>query len=328
MADTSPEALLESAARVVHGSTLVRVDEAAIRAFAAQIPLSALRLPPWDDEGFDPGSSDERVVAWLLAYNAVNFCYWPDEGPRWWTVVEGRPRGQDDEALGVMAAFAEDLRGSRRLLDASGLARFDEADLSELLAPAPGAGALPLMGERVAGLRALGAGLAELGGVLGLVEAAGGSAVRLSGLLAVRCGFEDCADHEGERLFFRKRAYLCAAMLHGRFQGSGPGAFSDIVRLPVFADYRLPQILRAEGALALEPALAAAIDRGEPLPAGCAAEVEIRAATVLAAERLRLALAERAPEVTALVVDQILWRAAVARQDALPPFHRTRTTAY
>lgn len=325
---SSPEALLSACAAVIARADHVRVDEDAARAFAARVPPGALTLPAWDDAGFDPGPDQGRNVAWLLAYNAVNFCYWPDAGPRWWTVVDGRPAGQDDEALGVMAAFAADLRRSGRLRSPDALSALTLDELDLLLAPAPGAGRLPLMEARLAGLHALGEGLASSGGALGLVAAADGSAVAFVELLATRCGFEDVRYHLEDTLYFRKRATLCAAMLYGRFQGLGPGAFTDVDRLPVFADYRLPQILRAEGVLVLEPKLADAIEGGEEIECGSEPEVEIRAATVYGAERVRAALAERVPGVTALVVDHLLWRAAVARQDELPAFHHTRTTDY
>lgn len=326
--DPSPAALLSACARVTARARHVRVDEDAILSFAARLPADALRPPSWDDPGFDPGHETERTVAWLLAYNAVNFCYWPDSGPRWAVQVDGRLHGDDDEALGIMAAFAADLRRSDRLADPAALAGFSAEALDELLAPAPGHGALPLMAERLAGLRALGAGLAGLGGPMGLLDAAEGSALRLVELLATRCGFEDCREYDGETLTFRKRAYLTAAMLYGRFQGRAPAAFTDIDALPVFADYRLPQILRAEGVLDLDPTLSTHIAQGVQIPVSSAPEVELRSATVWAAERLRLALDARFPGVTALTIDHLLWRTAVARQDELPAFHRTRCTDY
>ena len=99
-------------------------------------------------------------------------------------------------------------------------------------------------------------------------------------------------------------------------------------QLTVFADYRLPQILRGEGALLLAGDLAARIQAGEPLARNAPDEAAIRAATVVAADELVAALRPRFPFVDALLVDNLLWRRAVEQGDALPAFHRTRCTDY
>lgn len=305
---------------------LALVDEA-IRDFAAAAPARLLEPPAWTETGMLTGT-DEELVAWLLAYNAINFCYWRDDATRWFVRVGGEPMGVDDEALGVMGAFAEAIRQRVPLHDGRFLAALDATTLERLLAPAPGAGALPLMPERLAGLRELGRAYVAWGGPLGLVDT-GGSAVALVERLLVTCpSWSDARLFAGEVLTFAKRAQLCVAMIAGRFLRAGVGAFRDLHRLTAFADYRLPQVLRGAGILQLAPELAARIDRGEEIPAGTAAEVALRAAAVAGAERIRVALLPRAPRADALVVDHLLWRTAVEQQDHLPAFHRTRTTAY
>ena len=326
--DRTPETLIARCARVAAASPHVTVGTAE----GVEADADALRPPTWDDDGMDPGGS-EATATWLLTYNAVNFCYWPDAGPRWWTVVDGRLAGRDDEALGIMAAFASALRGGAPLADPGWLASVDTAALSALLAPGPGAGALPLLDLRAAALRELGGAWGALGGPMGLLAAAGGSALRFTDLLAAASPtWEDERASPAGPLSFRKRLYLCAAMLHAvgaaRFPGDRRLQFSDIERLPVFADYRLPQILRDWRLLVLAPPLSARIAAGELLPAGSEEEVALRAGTVAAAEALRATLAARGLPATSLAVDHLLWRSAVARQDALPPFHKTRCTDY
>ncbi|MCA9573424.1 MAG: hypothetical protein KC656_36565, partial [Myxococcales bacterium] len=108
----------------------------------------------------------------------------------------------------------------------------------------------------------------------------------------------------------------------------GPGAFHDVDRLTVFADYRLPQVLRGAGLMRLPEPLARRIEAGEVLAEGCPEEVEIRAATVHLGELIRQALSARYPGITALQVDHALWRSGVLGRARLPPFHRCRTTDY
>jgi len=113
------------------------------------------------------------------------------------------------------------------------------------------------------------------------------------------------------------------------YRGCGAvAAFGDVARLTCFADYRIPQLLRGVGAMVYAAELAARIDAREELPPGGAAEVELRAATVQAVERLRGALGERGRALTAVEVDWLLWNRGEAERDALPPHHRTLTVFY
>lgn len=324
MSPWSGATLRAACARVLDHSPWVRLDPEATRRFAASAPARLLTRPAWDDPGM-LDDAPERVLAWLLAYNAVNFCYWPDRGPRWSCVVDGRPMGVDDEALGVMGALAAAIRRGVPLEDGRWLAELEGATLEAILAPAPEAGPLPGMPERLAGLRELGRAYQAWGGPLGWLSAAGGSAPALVDRLVVACPLwgDDRGSPTGEVIAFRKRAQLCVAMVAERL-----GGVTGLDALTAFADYRLPQVLRGVGIVRLAPSLADRIDRGEPIYAGSAEEVALRAGAVVGADLLVSALRDRAPTIDVLAVDYLLWRTAVERQGTLPAFHRTRTTAY
>jgi hypothetical protein len=115
---------------------------------------------------------------------------------------------------------------------------------------------------------------------------------------------------------FYKRAQITANDL----VLAGVADFADADRLTVFADDRLPHVLRADGVLEYAPDLAARIDAGAPLAHGSAEEVELRACAVHACERL--AAAAGVPPRT---LDNWLWHRG-ATVPGRP--HITRTTAY
>ncbi len=54
---------------------------------------------------------------------------------------------------------------------------------------------------------------------------------------------QDHAIYDGEQIFFYKRAQILVADLWGAFKGESYGQFTDITKLTMFADYRVPQIL-------------------------------------------------------------------------------------
>ena len=78
------------------------------------------------------------------------------------------------------------------------------------------------------------------------VEAAGGSAVRLVTMVADQFGsFRDIARWNGKPVPILKRAQILAVDLAATFSHDRWGKFDDLQALTAFADYKLPQILRA-----------------------------------------------------------------------------------
>jgi hypothetical protein len=158
------------------------------------------------------------------------------------------------------------------------------------------------------------------GRFLGLVNSAEGSAERLAETLATWPTWRDVSHYEGEPVPFYKRAQIAAADLH--LAGIAPA--SDLDRLTLFADNLVPHVLRLDGVLEFDERLVGRIDAGFLLEHDSPEEIEIRACALTAVELL----VEARPDLTAAVVDNILWnRGSLARYKARPR-HRARTTAY
>jgi hypothetical protein len=110
--------------------------------------------------------------------------------------------------------------------------------------------------------------------------------------------------------------------------GRGVFCFTDIGSLTMFADYRVPQLLREMQIMRYTPALAAAIDAKEEIPFGSKEEVEIRACTVIAVERLQKALLTKGITLLAIELDWLLWQRGEESKDRISPHHRTLTIFY
>jgi len=337
-----------SCARVAsHPACGVAIDEAALRALAERLGKAALaRAAPgagsWDACGWHGAAAirarggDEALAQYVLVVDALNFCFWPSAGAA--LEYEHLACGLRDAFLADPGCFA-----------AERLAACCEADLRRWVA-APCA--LPALEERVARVREVGEVLlARFGGsALALCREARHSAVELVRLVTAHFpGFCDEAVFapDGRPVYFYKRAQIFAADVWGAFgcaahdAAAAPGApaahacaFADVGRLTMFADYRVPQLLRAAGVLVYAPALAARVDAREELPAQGADEVAVRAATVVAVERARALIAAAAagePRLLALTsveLDWLLWDEGEARKDEIAPHHRTRTIFY
>ena len=335
----SIEALAGLCATVARRATHLRVDFGAAERFAdslTETAFAALAPPPPPPHELE--AAPEEWAALVMAQMAVNFCYFPDPGePRWWVVsAAGEAVGVDDEANAMTSCLRDTWAACGGFASGAFLEQLSDAAVAEIFAPAPGAGVLPMLAERAAALRKIGAALKAAGGAAAFVASADGSALRFAGLLGEH-GFLDQRDGAShgvsQPLSFFKRAQLCAASLSG---AGMPGfTFGDIERLTVFSDYRLPQLFAEQGILHLTPHLAVTVKAELPVDEGSAQEVELRAATVAISDTIVQRVAARTEgrfELTAAKLDYFLWRSAVVADEAGEyaefPFHRTRTTSY
>ena len=146
---------------------------------------------------------------------------------------------------------------------------------------------------------------------LDLVTEAGGSAERLAELLA-----------RGMAMFDDRGFYKRAQIVANDLALAGVAEFHDLDRLTIFADNLVPHVLRCDGVLVYEDALATRIDGGERLSLG-GAEREIRACAVHACE-----LISQRTGVPARTLDTWLWTRGQAPEYKARPRHRCRTVFY
>ncbi|HWM63317.1 MAG TPA: queuosine salvage family protein [Solirubrobacterales bacterium] len=129
------------------------------------------------------------------------------------------------------------------------------------------------------------------------------------------------SSYDGREAPFCKRPQLVPADL----DRAGVATLRDQDRLTAFADNLVPHVLRVDGVLRLDPALAEAIDAGELLEHGSAEEVELRACAIHAVELLAAAVKHR---LLPAEVDYVLWTRGGARRYKAIPRPRSRNTAY
>lgn len=267
----------------------------------------------------------ERTLNWLLVLDTLNFCFWGEAGqPRWKISYKDKTLdGYWAEATALTRAVEEGFP----LWDAEFIANISSADLATIFR---GEQVIPLFEKRLQVLHEAGEVLQKdfEGQFVNALQQAEGSAVSLAQLLAQHFpSFRDIATYRNREVRFLKRAQICVADIHSSFAGQAWGNFHDLNQLTIFADYKLPQVLRHLEILEYHPTLAERIDNQQLLQPGEEAEIEIRATTLWACELLRRNLASRNCFVTATQIDERLWhRGQQAAQ--MRPYHRTRTIYY
>ncbi len=284
-------------------------------------------VPLWDNTyHFFDGT--ERTVNWLLLLDALNFCFWGEKGrERWRISYNGKVlNGYWAEAAALKRAVEEGLP----LWDAAYLSDISEDTASYIFRPIEGSDPIPLLEQRVLNMREVGRVLQEKyeGQFTQAIQRAANSATMLVQELTGNFpSFSDVVRYRGREVRFFKRAQICVADIAGAFSGRQWGAFTHLSQLTIFADYKVPQILRHYDILAYHPKLAARIDNQELLEQGSEEETEIRAATVWACELLRRMLQRQGYTINASGIDAKLWSLSQSIE-RMRPYHRVYTQFY
>ena len=241
--------------------------------------------------------SREDVARYMLTLDAINF------GSGWFPTLRKRPGCSGYYT--VAWALADRFRAHGPWSNDE-LRTIDAGHVADVLEQERGH---ELIGLYANALRQLGDFMGERSAVA-VVEAAGGSAQRLAESLTEMPYFRD----EG----FWKRAQITPNDL----ALAGVAEFADLDELTIFADNLVPHVLRMDGVLRYEPALAELIDSEQLLPPG-EQEREIRGCAVHACELIarRLGIPPRD-------LDVMLWNRGQAPRYKARPRHRTRTVYY
>ena len=277
-------------AAIAAGAEHVRIDLDGLGAIEPGPP------PALDPERHYLEGSREDVATYLLTLDAINF------GSGWFPTLRKRPgsSGYYTVAWGLADRFRTD--GPWSSGELRGLAA---AEVAGVLGQDPDH---ELMALYAAALNDLGA---WLGDRTALEAVDVGSAERLAAELAAGMPMFD------DRGFWKR-----AQIVPNDMALAGVASYGDLDRLTIFADNLVPHVLRVDGVLRYDDALAARIDAGELLDPG-AEEREIRACAVHACELIAVRLG-----VPPRVLDTWLWnRGQEPRYKALPR-HRCRTVFY
>jgi len=322
--NTRPDPLdvLKTTAHVVEHARFVNIDRKAIERAADVLIEKQIAPPAWNyDLHFHDGTP--RALNYLFLLDALNFCFW---GKPKWGITYNRKKINGYWALA--AALKRAVEKNPEILDADFLARISPQELAMILR---GTVTIPLFTERWRCVRELAVTLKNLwaGEAARFVECAQRDAPRLAQMVVENfSSFNDIAVYDSREVRFFKRAQIVVCDVWGSFDGKDWGEFDNINELTAFADYKLPQILRAWGILKYAPILARKVDAQIELAAGSPEEIEIRAAMLWAVEFLRDALAQRGRKLWSVHVDWILWDASQGGFEKMQPYHRVRTIFY
>ncbi len=356
-----PLDVLKTTAFVVQHARCVKIHQDSTKRAADELVEKRVEPPAWNYAyHFFDGTA--RTVNYLFLLDALNFCFWGRQ--RWTIEYHGKKL---DGYWALAASLKRAAQENPRILDAEFMARISPQELENIFGRNGKIPLFAERWRNVRELGTVLQDRWS-GNAARLVESAQCDAARLARMIAESFpSFNDVAVYnpdmslrgvakrrshalsvaEGnpqvtrrllrpvgarndtfDEVHFFKRAQILVADLWGAFGDKQWGAFKNIDVLTAFADYKLPQVLRAWGVLRYAPSLARKVDSQIELAAGSAEEVEIRAATLWAVEFLREALAARGRAVMSIQLDWALWEASQGKFKGIKPYHRVKTIFY
>lgn len=289
-------------AQIAANARSVRID------LDAAAEVQPAEPPVLDPERHYLEGEPADVADYMLALDAINF------GSGWFPTL--RKRTADGRPVSgyftVSWALADHVR-AHGPPTAAWMTNMSTIEIAEILGQDP---ANELMSLYAQALRSLGRFLGasptrppRRG--LDLVAEATGSAERLAEMLA-----------QGMAMFDDRGFYKRAQIAANDLALAGVAEFRDLDRLTIFADNLVPHVLRCDGVLVYDEALATRIDQGERLPLG-AAEREIRACALHACE-----LISQRTNAPARTIDTWLWTRGQAPEYKARMRHRCQTVFY
>ncbi|XP_063599019.1 queuosine 5'-phosphate N-glycosylase/hydrolase-like [Penaeus indicus] len=284
----------------------------------------------------DKGLTEEQLLNWTFLVDTLNFNFWtPDGEPKYTVRDKGRKR---TGYMAMVAAINRAIDEGKKIYDPNYYSKLTLDDIKHIFRSETKS-SMPLFDERVRVLGEVGKKLNEEyeGTFLNVLKKADCSALKLVDIVTseFEC-FRDVAKYEGQEVAMFKRAQILASDIWVLFKGEGLGAFTDIDKLTIFADYRVPQAMAHFGVLKYSPSLEEKLKKQHIFQSGEQEEVEIRGCSIHAAEliveRMKDLLSQSgcSASINSAKVDFFLWDYRLTNAAALEsvPYHRVRCIYY
>ncbi|KAA0198254.1 hypothetical protein HAZT_HAZT006690 [Hyalella azteca] len=287
------------------------------------------------------GLTSSQIINCVFIVDALNFNFWTCANEPRYTVTWNKVTGSG--YLGLIQAINRALANGHAMYNPNYYGQLQAEDLKAMFRSDSGI-EIPLLSERQSVLHEVSQVLIDKfnSSFTEMLEKAAGDARKLMQLVVENfpC-FKDEAVYCGTKVSLYKRAQILTADLDLVFAMKGMPRLQNMDTLTMFADYRVPQVLLYFGVLVYSASLLENVKDNLVFANGSNEEVEIRACSIEAVERLvqscRQQLQDRGwskaralSSVSSVQVDYLLWEYRLANAEKLVkiPYHKTRCIFY
>lgn len=321
--------VLKSTRFLIEDPEFVKINDSEIEKVAERYAQEPMTIPSWKEPIFLEKTDDSLVDSFLLM-DSINFAFTDFKTKqKFSTIYKGK---EWKGAFGMSACVKRAVEEGIPILEGEFLRDISENKMREIFS---GNMEIPMLKERTKNFREVGKVLCKKydGHFHNLLRSCNGRIYNIGDGLIEKLSFElECYDdstlYDGRTVIFNKRAQLAAACIHGRFLSEGKEAFKDIDEISAIVDYVLPKALRDMKILSYSEKLANKVDSRELIPSCSKEELEIRASSAHALDRLMNKINQRKKEkINMLHLDYKIWS---ENRDPTKgfPHHLTITTNY
>ncbi|MDO8610804.1 MAG: queuosine salvage family protein [bacterium] len=326
---SDPFEILASTREVIREAKFVSINENAVKKTAEKIQKILSQNELVDDKYVFNSDSLEDDIQRRFVEAMMGFCYWAEEGKEKWTIEYPKNQIVKGGWYGVRASFQKEYEKNPLLFSPIYLQNISETDLKRIFEGVNGID-IPLLRERLFIIHETAELLIEHfdGIAINIIDRSQRDAVKLMKILYdVFPLFQDEAIYNKRMVIFLKLAHLFVYLVDQTLKDYKLEGLKNMDQLAVFADYKLPQVLRNFDIIEYKKELADKVDSFILLPQGSVEEIEIRSATIWSIELLRQAIHD---EYTSLQIGQAIWLLAQEYRDTvkMKPHHRTYTIYY
>jgi hypothetical protein len=316
---SSPDPLnvRHSTLEVFNNLNLIEIDFEKIKAISRIVKNKLDRREVLTQDQF---GTEDPTPQLIFILDAVNFCFWANRDQEKWTVEYPRGNFISNGWYAFVTSFERARKEDIPILSAKYLRRLTLSDAKHIFRSSNST-EIPLLSERVKILNEVGERLENKfeGRIENLLDSTKGDSQEIvKDIVEFFPTFEDFRTHNGKRIKFYKRAQIFAYDLSFLSELN----ITDLSSLTAFADYKIPQILRALEITKYKKPLAQMVDNYIVLKEGSVGEIEIRASTIWVCE-----LIAHQADIMPCMVDNVLWKMSQGLKD-VKPYHRVLTTSY
>ena len=317
----------ESTLKIIPLMKHVKIDKDNLDKFVNELLTNenALKYPKWSESHFDATSVPlEILLRYIFIIDTLNYCFWPNEGFEYYSLTKN---------------LYDTLIKNKNFFDIDNLVKVTPEQLKENIFKCD----FNLINERARMIREVFTIIKYnyQENCINFVKECNKNATKLvKKIIDEFCCFRDHAIYNGEQIFFYKRAQILVSDLYLAYldikEAKKDTQENDIInftqetisQLTMFADYRVPQILKAKGILVYDKHLTDLINNKLEIPHGSKEEVEIRSATIQSVELIRNSLEMKWKNFMSIQVDVYLWEEGEKMKDKIEPHHRTLSIFY
>lgn len=316
--------VLSTTKEVVKQAKHVKIDYKRIKEISKRWVNEDLASNCWPKESHLDTKDEQKMLDYLIILDTLNFCFW-SKNKKWRVSYKGK------QYSGYFALSLALKRFFEKNPAKASLDYFNGISFGEFTKILEGEGELLFLMKRWEMVKAVAAFIeTKYNGdsrnfVLSADSEASTLAIKIFNELPF---FNDVSYYNGYSVFFLKRAQILVCDIQHAFESRGIGYFKDPEWLTAFADYKIPQILYRLGILVYSRDLRGKIINRILIPSGSPEEIEIRAATIWAVERIKKTLAvETGKNLYSFQIDNFLWDMSQTEKTGMP-HHLTETIYY